>query len=213
MRDIWQLTVIGDTVIGSHLPSRQFFYTATIEGRTHEVVQDDTVAGKEGNNNLSHVPSRRPSDSDQNSNPGSRHLDLNIPLLTWRQRMRLITPTDESLLHLIWTSVQVFSQFPIVMYTALQYAFALCWISAQASPVSMVSTPPPYNFGTVGVGNMSLGVFIGCIIRSMYGGATDRVIKVLARRNYGLRAGDAASAWAAGLLCLGSPQPRYDDFF
>jgi uncharacterized membrane protein YdfJ with MMPL/SSD domain len=71
------------------------------------------------------------------------------------------------------------------MYTTLQYAFALCWISAQASLVSMVFTQPPYNFGTVGVGNMSLGVFIGCILGSVYGGATDRVIKVLARRNYG----------------------------
>jgi uncharacterized membrane protein YccC len=71
------------------------------------------------------------------------------------------------------------------MYTALTYAFCLCWISAQASLVSIVFTQPPYNFGTVGVGNMSLGVFIGCILGSVWGALSDRTVFWFARRNYG----------------------------
>ncbi|KAJ5368092.1 major facilitator superfamily domain-containing protein [Penicillium cataractarum] len=154
-------------------------YIATIQGRTQETPPEEAIVDqKTGADSASPVPSPRNSHSDDNSSAGPRTLDPTIPLLTWRQRMRLITPTDDSLLQIAWTSVQVLFQFPVVMYTALQYAFALCWISAQASLVSM-------NFGTVGVGNMSLGVFIGCILGSIYGGATDRVIKVLARRNYG----------------------------
>jgi 1,4-dihydroxy-2-naphthoate octaprenyltransferase len=71
------------------------------------------------------------------------------------------------------------------MYTALTYAFCLCWISALASVISIVFTQPPYNFGTVGVGNMSLGVFIGCILGSVYGAISDRAILWFTRRNYG----------------------------
>lgn len=112
-------------------------------------------------------------------------INPDIPLLTWRQRMRLITRTEQSLFSIIKQSLIVLFKFPAVMYTGLTYAFCLCWISAQASIVSIVFTQPPYNFGTVGVGNMSLGVFIGCILGSAYGALTDRCLTWFARRNYG----------------------------
>lgn len=108
-----------------------------------------------------------------------------IPLLTWRQRMRLVTKSDESLLQFVCNSILILFRFPAVMYTALTYAFCLCWISAQASLVSIVFTQPPYNFGTVGVGNMGLGVFIGCILGSVWGALSDRTVFWFARRNYG----------------------------
>ncbi|KAJ5274356.1 hypothetical protein N7505_002901 [Penicillium chrysogenum] len=108
-----------------------------------------------------------------------------IPLLTWRQRMRLVTKSDESLLQIVCNSILILFRFPAVMYTALTYAFCLCWISAQASLVSIVFTQPPYNFGTVGVGNMGLGVFIGCILGSVWGALSDRTVFWFARRNYG----------------------------
>ncbi|KAH7116303.1 major facilitator superfamily domain-containing protein, partial [Dactylonectria macrodidyma] len=113
------------------------------------------------------------------------HINPDIPLLTWRQRMRLITKTDESMWEILWTTVLILFRFPAVMYTALTYAFCLCWISAQATLTSIVFTQPPYNFGTVGVGNMSLGVFIGCILGSIWGALSDRTVFWFARKNYG----------------------------
>ncbi|KAG4274862.1 hypothetical protein FPRO04_08870 [Fusarium proliferatum] len=121
----------------------------------------------------------------ETSNAPLHRIDSDIPLLTWRQRMRLVTKTDESLLGIVRTAVVILFRFPAVMYTALTYAFCLCWISAQASIISIVFTQPPYNFGTVGVGNMSLGVFIGCILGSAYGAISDRAILWFTRKNYG----------------------------
>ncbi|KAF5560776.1 hypothetical protein FPHYL_6488 [Fusarium phyllophilum] len=121
----------------------------------------------------------------ETSNAPLHRINSNIPLLTWRQRMRLVTKTDESLLGIVRTAVVILFRFPAVMYTALTYAFCLCWISAQASIISIVFTRPPYNFGTVGVGNMSLGVFIGCILGSAYGAISDRAILWFTRKNYG----------------------------
>ncbi|KAF4442956.1 putative HOL1-like protein [Fusarium austroafricanum] len=113
------------------------------------------------------------------------HINPDIPLLSWKQRMRLVTKTDENIFAIIKTSVVILFRFPAVMYTALTYAFCLCWISAQASVVSIVFTQPPYNFGTVGVGNMNLGVFIGCILGSVYGAISDKCILWFTRKNYG----------------------------
>ncbi|KAG5802391.1 hypothetical protein H9Q71_013024 [Fusarium xylarioides] len=121
----------------------------------------------------------------ETSNAPLHRINSNISLLTWRQRMRLVTKTDESLLGIVRTAVVILFRFPAVMYTALTYAFCLCWISAQASIISIVFTQPPYNFGTVGVGNMSLGVFIGCILGSAYGAISDRAILWFTRKNYG----------------------------
>ncbi|KAL7758791.1 hypothetical protein ACKLNR_011218 [Fusarium oxysporum f. sp. zingiberi] len=121
----------------------------------------------------------------ETSNAPLYRINSDIPLLTWRQRMRLVTKTDESLLGVVRTAVVILFRFPAVMYTALTYAFCLCWISAQASIISIVFTQPPYNFGTVGVGNMSLGVFIGCILGSAYGAISDRAILWFTRKNYG----------------------------
>ncbi|KAM5354660.1 hypothetical protein ACJ41O_001307 [Fusarium nematophilum] len=123
--------------------------------------------------------------SRQGSNAAVHRINPDIPELAWRQRLRLVTKTDESLVDIAWTSVQILFRFPVVMYTALTYAFCLCWISAQASLISIVFTQPPYNFGTVGVGNMSLGIFIGCILGSVYGAVSDRAVLWFARRNYG----------------------------
>ncbi|RSL97612.1 hypothetical protein CEP52_010797 [Fusarium oligoseptatum] len=121
----------------------------------------------------------------QVSDARTHRIDPNIPLLTWRQRMRLITKTDQSLISIAWQSVIILCRFPAVMYTALTYAFTVGWITAQASLISIVFTQPPYNFGTVGVGNMNLGIFVGCILGSIYAALSDRTVIWLARRNYG----------------------------
>ncbi|KAI8664750.1 hypothetical protein NCS56_00908700 [Fusarium sp. Ph1] len=121
----------------------------------------------------------------QVSDAGTHRIDPSIPLLTWRQRMRLVTKSDQRLLSIAWQSVVIMCRFPAVMYTALTYAFTVGWITAQASLISIVFTQPPYNFGTVGVGNMNLGIFVGCILGSIYAALSDRTVIWFARRNHG----------------------------
>ncbi|RSL44768.1 hypothetical protein CEP54_014554 [Fusarium duplospermum] len=92
---------------------------------------------------------------------------------------------DQSLISIAWQSIVILCRLSAVMYTALTYAFTVGWITAQASLISIVFTQPPYNFGTVGVGNMNLGIFVGCILGSIYAALSDRTVIWFAGRNYG----------------------------
>lgn len=56
-------------------------------------------------------------------------VDAPISMLPYRQRMRLITKTDEGLWQFVWVPFYIFCKFPAVAYTALMYAFGLAWIS------------------------------------------------------------------------------------
>ncbi|KAJ2982104.1 hypothetical protein NQ176_g1608 [Zarea fungicola] len=82
-------------------------------------------------------------------------LSADIPILTWKQKLRLFTKTEESLWRLFCLPFIILFQFPAVAYTSFQYAFTLCWISAQASIISIAFAEPPYNYGTIGLGNMN----------------------------------------------------------
>lgn len=114
------------------------------------------------------------------------HIDRSIPMLPIRQRLRLITKTDESLIECVWRPFVILYKFPAVLYTALQYSFGLAWISVIGATISIIFPYPPYTFSPAGIGNMSLGPFIGCIFGSIYGGVlADRLIRPLAKRNYG----------------------------
>lgn len=139
-------------------------------------------------------------------------IDPNIPMLPYRQRLRLITKTDDSLTRSAWTPFYILFKFPHVMYTALMYAFGLAWISVIGVTISVVFPYPPYNFGPLGVGNMSLGSFIGCIIGSLYAGiGSDRAIVFFSKRNHGYYEPEMrlhlnhlpAVAQAAGILMFG----------
>lgn len=113
-------------------------------------------------------------------------LSADIPILTWKQKLRLFTKTEESLWRLFCLPFIILFQFPAVAYTSFQYAFTLCWISAQASIISIAFAEPPYNYGTIGLGNMNAPPFIGCILGAIYGGLiSDRSVIWLSRRNYG----------------------------
>ncbi|KAH8649971.1 major facilitator superfamily domain-containing protein [Xylariales sp. PMI_506] len=114
------------------------------------------------------------------------HIDSSIPLLPWKQRMRLITKTDESLWQLVYEPFIILFSYPHALYTGLQYAFGLCWISALGSVLATVFPYPPYNFNTAAIGLMGLGPFIGSLLGAIYGGLlSDRSITWLARRNHG----------------------------
>ncbi|RGP69381.1 major facilitator superfamily transporter [Fusarium longipes] len=111
--------------------------------------------------------------------------DAAIPVNTWRQRLRLVTTTPESLPKLFMMPLYVIT-LPHVMFTALQFASGVCWLVIFMQVTSIVFSAPPYSFTTAGVGYMALGPFVGNIFGSIYGGPfADWAIVRLARRNGG----------------------------
>ncbi|KAF5017251.1 hypothetical protein F66182_10845 [Fusarium sp. NRRL 66182] len=109
-----------------------------------------------------------------------------IPLNSWRQRLRFVTPTSESLARLFVMPLHVIT-LPHVMFTALQFASGVCWLVLYMSVVSIVFSQPPYSFTTAGIGYMTLGPFVGNIFGSIFGGPfVDWFIVRLARRNGGI---------------------------
>ncbi|KAK0374084.1 major facilitator superfamily transporter [Colletotrichum limetticola] len=115
------------------------------------------------------------------SNPAT-----NVPLNSYRERMRLLTPTSESLLRVFILPLHVIT-LPHVMFTALQFASGVCWLVLFMSVVSVVFSAPPYNFNTAAIGYMNLGPFVGNIFGSIYGGPlADWTVLRLAKRNGGV---------------------------
>ncbi|KAJ4256864.1 hypothetical protein NW762_008960 [Fusarium torreyae] len=104
---------------------------------------------------------------------------------TYRERLRFLTPTSESLwqlfafpLHVIW--------LPHVLFTALQYAAGIIWLSVMASMTSRIFSAPPYTFNTAQLGYMGLGPFTGNLIGSIYAGvASDWAVTYLSKKNGG----------------------------
>ncbi|KAF0318178.1 hypothetical protein GQ607_014546 [Colletotrichum asianum] len=114
------------------------------------------------------------------------NVDRTIRMNTYRERMRLVTPTSESLLRVFILPLHVIT-LPHVLFTALQFASGVCWLVLFMSVVSVVFSAPPYNFDTAAVGYMTLGPFVGNIFGSLYGGPfADWAVLRLAKRNGGL---------------------------
>ncbi|KAF4419193.1 amidohydrolase ytcJ [Fusarium acutatum] len=118
-------------------------------------------------------------DSDLNS-------ETQPPRLTYKQRMRFITRTDEPLWRNYLVPLKMFL-FPHVLFSALQVASCVAFLILLTSSISMIFSAPPYNFNTAGVGLMSLGPFVGNFLGSVYGGVLgDCVVVKLAKRNKGI---------------------------
>lgn len=111
--------------------------------------------------------------------------EVTPPLSTYKQRMRLLTTTNESLFHVFVAPAKVFF-FPHVLFTALQFASGVCWLVLLLLMTSILFSAPPYNFDTGGVGLMALGPFVGNVFGALYGGPlSDWTIARFAKRNGG----------------------------
>ncbi|KAK2599269.1 hypothetical protein N8I77_011039 [Diaporthe amygdali] len=108
-----------------------------------------------------------------------------IPLASYRQRLRWVTYSSESLWKIAYFPAYIIL-LPHVLFSAVQYAAGISWLVIMASTIPIVFTQPPYNFNTDGIGLMNLGPFVGNLIGSFYSGLlSDRSVRWLARRNGG----------------------------
>ncbi|GJC81664.1 putative MFS-type transporter C1271.10c [Colletotrichum liriopes] len=114
------------------------------------------------------------------------HVTPSVRMNTYREQMRLLTPTSESLTRIFVLPLHVIT-LPHVMFTALQFASGVCWLVLFMSVVSVVFSAPPYNFDTGSIGLMTLGPFVGNIFGSLYGGPfADWAVMRLSKKNGGL---------------------------
>ncbi|CAK7208063.1 hypothetical protein SEUCBS139899_010897 [Sporothrix eucalyptigena] len=108
-----------------------------------------------------------------------------IPLNTYRQRMRLVTKTNENLWQLMVFPLRVVF-LPHVMFTSLQYAACIFYLVIQSSVIAIVFAAPPYHFSPAGIGYLSLAPFIGNLLGSFYAGFVgDWCITYLSKKNNG----------------------------
>lgn len=108
-----------------------------------------------------------------------------IPPATYRQRLRWVTYSSESLWKIAYFPAYTIL-LPHVAFSALQYAAGITWLVIIASIIPIIFTQPPYNFNTDGIGLMNLGPFVGNLLGSFYSGLlSDRSVRWLAKRNGG----------------------------
>lgn len=87
----------------------------------------------------------------------------------------------------IWRPFLLFARIPAIPYVGLQNALMLCWIAVLATTQPILFAAPPYNFSSIGVGNINIAPFIGSVLGSIYGGpVNDYYVVWLARRRGGL---------------------------
>lgn len=118
--------------------------------------------------------------------PKSDRLDHTIALKSWKQRLALYTPTNESLWTVFCRPIVTLYSFPAVAFAALQYGAGLSWLVNMAVTVTVVFSYPPYNFKPAAIGYMGLGPFVGNLIGSIYCGyLADRAVVWFSKRNRG----------------------------
>ncbi|KAH8698741.1 putative MFS transporter [Talaromyces proteolyticus] len=113
-------------------------------------------------------------------------VDQSIPIKPWRTRLALITPTSEPIWSYFYRPFLILLRFPTVLFTGLQYASGIVWLTIMSSVLALVFPLPPYNFSPAQVGYMSSGPFIGNLLGAIYGGFLgDWSILFFSRRNKG----------------------------
>lgn len=176
----WCVIFIGITLLCVLLFFEESKYIpARIGQESHPLSEEKDVAGAE---NVENVDSTE-SETATNRVP-INHL---IKPKSYRQRMALITATDESIWPHFLQPIATLFMFPAVAYCAVTYATSLCWFAIMTSVQATYLIKPPYNFNATGIGLMNLGPFIGTVIGIPFGGyLCDRLIIRLSKRNGGI---------------------------
>lgn len=110
-----------------------------------------------------------------------------IPMRSVRQRLALLTPTDEPVLRHLYQPFVLLATFPGVLYPALTYGCGLGILSLMASTQAFYVIQPPYNMNPSQVGLLGLPVFVGSLISTVvFSPISDKSIIWLGRRNRGI---------------------------
>ena len=121
---------------------------------------------------------------------GNDWIDRSIPMKSYLERHRLISNTPGTATQFIKMVLRPFIYlycFPAVAYVSLQYGCILSLFAVVGNSQAALFSPPPYNFGPVALGLMSIPALIGAIIGSIYGGPlSDWLILILSKRNNGV---------------------------
>ena len=117
-------------------------------------------------------------------------IDHTIPMKGYQERLRFYTNSSNSTggfwVH-FYQPFLILCLFPAVAFTALQYGFSLCVLSILAVTQADLFVLPPYNFSSIGIGNLNIAPAIGAILGSLYGGPlNDWAVVRLAKRNGGI---------------------------
>ncbi|EFY97710.1 Major facilitator superfamily transporter [Metarhizium robertsii ARSEF 23] len=154
----------------------------------------------------------RISEDDVQRTESRSYIDGSIPMKSYRERMRLVTRTDESILRHMHEPFPVLFTFPAVAFTAITYGSMLAVFAILVSVQAIYLFSPPYNFSAAGVGLMNIAPFVGTIPGVFIGGTlNDKSIVWLSRRNGGVYEPEmrlwlalpCAIAGPAGVLLLG----------
>lgn len=113
------------------------------------------------------------------------------PRKTYIQRMTLFGSFSDFTMQSYWQHMYrpfiLFLRIPAVAFTAIEYSFILCWVAVLVTTQPILFAQPPYNFSSIGVGNINVAPFIGAIVGSAYGGPlNDLYVVSLARRRAGI---------------------------
>ncbi|KAM0666082.1 hypothetical protein ACQRIU_003937 [Beauveria bassiana] len=115
------------------------------------------------------------------------HIDGNIPIKTYRERMALLSPTDEHVFGKLLDAFVILVTFPAVAFAAITFGSLLALFALVMSVQATYLFLPPYNFTAIGVGLINLSGFISAIPAAFVGGwLDDRLILSLSKRNGGL---------------------------
>ena len=110
---------------------------------------------------------------------------------TYIQRMAVFGTTSEFSVkeywRHMWRPFLLFFRVSAVAFAAIEYSFILCWVAILATTQPMLFAQPPYNFSSIGIGNINIAPFIGAVVGSVYGGPlNDYYVVFMARRRSGI---------------------------
>lgn len=115
-----------------------------------------------------------------------RELDLSIPMNPLKKRFALFTPSPVPVWPFVYRPFIILLMFPAVLFTGMQYACGVAWLTIMVSIQSMVYAYPPYNMSAEKIGFLGVAPFIGSLVGVVYGGYFgDRSILYYARKNRG----------------------------
>ncbi|KAI9041846.1 major facilitator superfamily domain-containing protein [Aspergillus affinis] len=79
----------------------------------------------------------------------------------------------------------LFFRIPAVTFVAIEYSIMLCWVAVLATTQPLLFAAAPYNFSSVGVGNINVSPFLGAFLGSVYGGPLNDyyVVKMASKRS------------------------------